>query len=391
VTDHHALLPTGNTPEGLDDNERKIYDMVFTRMLQALGSDYEADVTAVTLSSGSALFSARGSVPTALGWKAYGKAEEEKKGEDEDDGALPPLTEGETLAVKASEVLAKSDKPLPIYTDSSLLAEMETCGKKIEDEELRESMKDVGLGTPATRAATIETLLTRGYVQREGKKLVPTSFGMQIWKMVEGRKIADVATTGEWEYRLGQVERGAARASDFDAGIRGFVEEVIEDLRNNCKPLEGVSASGEPLHKCPVCGRTMKNMPYSVSCLEEEGGCGLKIPRTVAGKKLTATAIEALCSKGRSATIKGFTSKSGKKFDAALKIDSAGRKLVFDFPQAEKISTEGLACPRCGKALEQDGGQLRCSCGFTMWTTAFGVRLDAGQIKTLLGGGKAAL
>lgn len=384
VTDHHALLPTGNIPTALEGYEKKIYDMVAGRMIEAFGENYEADVTTVTMTSGDVTFKVRGSVPTYLGWKAvYGAdaADEETKDDEGAGGALPPMAKGETLPLAEAQSVRKEDKPLPIYTDSSLLAEMETCGKRIDDEELRESMKDVGLGTPATRAATIELLIARGYVTREGKKLLPSDFGMQIWNMVEGRKIADVATTGEWEHRLHLVETGAMKASSFNQGIKTFVEEIIEDLRANSKPLE---ASSEPERKCPFCGAPMKAMQYSISCT-----CGFRVNREVAGKKLPAAAVDALCRGKATAVVKGFTSKAGRKFDAALKVDAESRKVVFDIPAP--VDTSAFRCPFCGGALTAGGGKLTCGCGFEMWMSAGGTRLNAEQAGKLLAGEKINL
>jgi len=391
VTDHHALLPTGNIPTTLEASEKKIYEMVVGRMVEAFGENYEADVTTVTMVSADVTFKARGSVPTYLGWKAvYGAdvkdEEDNKKDEDDAAGALPPLAKGDRLPINNAEVQQKSDKPLPIYTDSTLLAEMETCGKRIDDEELRESMKDVGLGTPATRAATIEVLIARGYVERQGKKLLPTDFGMQVWSMVQGRKIADVATTGEWERRLHLIETGAQQARAFDKDIRAFVEDIIEDLRANSKMLEGAA---EPAHACPLCGKMMKSMQYSITCDTATGGCGLKISREVAGKKLPATALAALLQGKPTAVIKGFTSKTGKKFDAALKIDAEARRLAFDIPAP--IDTSSLRCPFCGGALTRDAGKVRCDCGFEMWLSSGGVRFSEDQLRTLLGGGSVSL
>lgn len=393
VTDHHALLPTGNIPSGLDATEKKVYDMIVGRMVEAFGEDFEADVTTVTLDGGGVLFKARGSVPTHLGWKAvYGAASEEDgktpDGGDEDTpgGPLPELREGDQLPINKAEVLRKTDKPLPIYTDSSLLGEMETCGKKIEDEELRESMKDVGLGTPATRAATIEVLINRNYIVRESKKLLPTEFGLQIWKMVKGRKIADVKTTGEWEKKLHLIETGSLDVNAFNKGIHTFVQEIIEDLRANCVALEGVSATGEPTRTCPICGKTMRNLQYSVNCDAQSGGCGFKISREIAGKKLPATAIDALSKGKKTAILKGFTSKSGKKFDAALKVDTEARKVAFELNAAPAVNAGNLKCPKCGGPLKSDQGKVKCGCGFEMWMYAGGQRLNEEQLKTLLEG-----
>lgn len=401
VTDHHALLPTEVFPTDLSGNELKIWEMVCGRMLEAFGEDSLSDRTTVSLECAGVPFKAGGSVLVKAGWKAvFGVAEaneEEKKKEDaesdeSENGTLPELAEGEVLPAAKTEILRKTDKPLPLYTDASLLGEMETCGKKIEDEELRESMKDVGLGTPATRAATIETLIKRGYVVRNAKKLTPTELGEGIWKIVRGRKIADVRTTGEWEKELHLVETGQMDKATFDRKIRDYVLAIIEDIRANCTALDGLDTGGEPQRNCPLCGRRMKNLKFSVICDPEDGGCGLKIPREVAGKKLPASSIDALASGKDTPTIKGFTSKSGKKFDARLTLDRENRKVSFvlgEKPQAPTMA--GRRCPCCGGPLKDDPWKLTCECGFILFKTQCEVNLTESQIDALLSGQKVAV
>ena len=370
VTDHHALLPTGVQPEGMSANEQKIYDLICARMIEAFGEDYIADVTNVTMQASDVVFKAKGSVPVHMGWKAVsgGDAAEEKK-DDEDDGAskLPELAEGDLLPINEAAVVRKTDKPQPIYTDSSLLAEMETCGKKIDDEQMREAMKDVGLGTPATRAATIEGLILRGYIRREKKKLLPEELGLQIYEMTRGRKICDVKMTGEWERDLGLVEQGRIRASSFNEGITSFVRDIIQDMQANCRPIEGISPGRK--YTCPLCGKPMRDMKFSIACDPAAGGCGLKIQKEVAGKTLPQTSLDKLTTLKRTGVIKGFISKSGKKFDAMLRIDEEKKALAFDFGepaavpvppttsickparQTPSLATNMKTARRCGKIL----------------------------------------
>lgn len=388
VTDHHALLPTGVTPSGLTPNEEKIYRLICGRMIEAFGEDFIADVTKVTLWANEVIFKTRGSVPVYMGWKAVfgGDTAEDKKDDDEEkaDSKLPEMAEGDLLPINKAEVLQKTDKPLPIYTDSSLLGEMETCGKKIDDEEMREAMKDVGLGTPATRAATIEALIQRQYVVRQAKKLLPTELGLQIWNIVKGRKISDVKTTGEWERDLALVEQGKKKVGIFKNDITGFVGEILEDLKANCVPIDS-SITAEPTRTCPFCGHQMKNMKFSIFCDDADGGCGFKVPREVCGKKLPAAAINALC-KGTSTTvIKGMTSKSGKKFDAALKVNKDTKKVEFDFGGVS-VDTSNVKCPCCGQAVKDSPALIECQCGFKLWKKQGGVKLSEKQITDLLAG-----
>ena len=397
VTDHHALLPTGNIPTDLSGIEKAVWEMVCARLLEAVGEDSTSERTTVLLDCGGTTFKATGSVLTKAGWRCVlgegetqyadkQKKEGEGKDEDEDEKLqkLPSLVQDEVLPADRIETVRKTDKPLPIYTDASLLGEMETCGKRIDDEELRESMKDIGLGTPATRAQTIERLIQVGYIERESKKLLPTDLGLAIWKLVRDLRIADVRTSGEWERDLAQVEHGKLRKESFDEAIRRFTLEVIDDIKNNCPKLEDVEVKGEPNRPCPICGHMMSNRRYDVSCLEEEGGCGLRIPREVAGKKLPISAFEMLTIGMRTAVLHGFKSKSGKPFDARLSLDKENRKVKFEFDRAPQV--KGRICPCCGRPLEDGKWTLSCSCGFEIRKSPGGVMLSAEQIDDLLSG-----
>ena len=393
VTDHHALLPTDNIPTSLEGNEKKIWEMVAGRMLEAFGEDSLSDRTSVEMDCEGIRFTVTGSVLVKAGWKNVfgeeaGEPATKEENEEGDAGRLPDLKEGEVLPGGQVKTLRKTDKPLPIYTDASLLGDMETCGKKIEDEELREAMKDVGLGTPATRAATIEILITRNYVSRQGKKLIPTELGTSIARTVKDRKIADVRTTGEWEKELSMIEQGKAGKEDFDRRIKEYVLEIIEDLTASCRSLDGVSASNEPSRTCPICGRKMKNLKFSVNCDEQEGGCGFKINREIAGKKLPSSAIDALAAGKETALIKGFKSKSGKSFDCKLKLDRENKKIAFDLGGNSAPALNGIICPCCGSEMKDDKWKITCGCGFTLYKSQGGVPLKEDQIKTILSGGK---
>ena len=398
VTDHHALLPTEVLPSGLNSNEQKIWELVCGRVLEAFGEDSISKSTTVEFECAHVPFKTNGSILVKAGWKAVfgvneAKEDEKKKKEDENGeeelnaGQLPVFKEKESVPGTKIEPVRKTDSAPAIYTDSTLLGEMETCGKKIEDEELRESMKDIGLGTPATRAATIEVLIQRGYVNRTGKKLIPTELGSEIANLVRGRKIADVKTTGEWERELGKIEQGKLDKKDLDKRIHCYVEEIIEDIRTNCKPMAGFSISKEPSHSCPICGKTMKNGKFSIFCDETDGGCGLKINREIAGKKLPASAINALCEGKQTALIKGFVSKSKKSFDAKLKIDKENKKPAFVFDEKPKApEMKGKICPCCGAEMNDDKWKLSSDCGLVIYKSYGGVPLTETEINLLLSG-----
>ncbi len=393
ITDHHALLPTDNIPSGLEGDEKKIWEMVAGRTLEAFGEDSRADRTTAEFDAAGVRFTATGSVVTYPGWKAvFGDTAPAETKEDKGDGkdgkeeeenvSMPELREGEHLPSKDVSVVRKTDKPLPVYTDASLLGEMETCGKKIEDEELREAMKDVGLGTPATRAAVIETLIARGYIERQGKKLIPTGLGDAVADFVRGRKIADVQTTGIMERDLSEIEQGKTGRGPFDAKTRDYVLEIIEDIRKNCKPIDGASLSSEPVRTCPLCGKPMKNMKFSVNCDAEAGGCGFKINREVAGKKLPSSAIDALAAGKETAMLKGFRKKDGKTFDCRLGIDRERKQLKFVFHETPAV--QNATCPCCGKAMTDDKWKLSCGCGLMIYKTQGGVGLNETTISALL-------
>lgn len=400
VTDHHALLPTHNIPKDLQGDEKTVWEMVAGRMLESFGENALSERTSAEFDCGGVTFKAGSTVITKPGWKSvFGVNEEEEQkrkndGQDDDDDdtpnvKLPPLREGEVLPAGKFETVQKTDKPLPIYNDNSLLGEMETCGKRIEDEELRESLKEVGLGTPATRAETIELLIRRHYVERKGKKLIPTELGQRIYSMVRGLKIADVKTSGEMERDLGLVEQGKMPKETFDRAIRQFVEDVIEEIRRNCSSLEGVSITTEPARSCPFCGKPMVNGPYSVYCSEESGGCGFKINREIAKKKIPPSAIDALCKGKPTAELKGFMSKSGKAFSARLALDRENRKVAFDLSRHETPKgpeLKGLICPCCGREMEDTPWKLTCGCGFILYKTLGDVPLEEEKIRALLSG-----
>ena len=388
VTDHHALLPTGIMPKDITDKERKIYELVCGRMLEAFGEDYVADVTNVILTAGDVRYKAHGSAPVYIGWKAvFGNVPDntDSKEEEEPDVLLPELKQGDLLAIDDANKVQKFTKPLPIYTDSSLLGEMETCGKRIDDEEAREAMKDVGIGTPATRAQTIEILIKRDYIYREKKKLIPTELGLSVWRIVKGRKISDVRTTGEWERDLSLVEAGRMPSGKFNAGICEFVKEIINDLKDNCTRLEGME-SQEPVRNCPCCGKTMKNMKFNIFCEPNDGGCGYKVPREVAGKKLSAKAIDALCSGKPTVKIKGFKSKSGKAFDAIIMPNTETKEMKFVFDDQPTVKLENMICPLCGEQIKDEPALLSCTCGLKIWKKIGGKQLSENNLKTILSG-----
>ncbi len=227
VTDHHAILPTGEIPGQLSDDHWAIYELVAGRMLEAFHQDCIKEVTKITVESGSK-FVASGTVIRTPGWRAvFNEPDEEKK--DEENALLPKVEKGEQLPVVGKELQQKQTKPKPLYNEASLLKAMETAGKEIDDEELRQAMKETGLGTPATRAAIIETLIKRNYIVREKKNLVPTDTGLMVYKVVKDQKIAHAELTGAWEKRLEEIRAGASIEA-FQQEIRNYTCMITQEL-----------------------------------------------------------------------------------------------------------------------------------------------------------------
>ncbi|PYF76890.1 DNA topoisomerase 3 [Pedobacter nutrimenti] len=227
VTDHHAILPTGENAYGLSADKQAIYDMVVGRMLEAFHQECVKEVTKITVESGS-LFTANGTVIRSAGWRSvWNDNEEEKK--DEDNPSLPKVKKGELLPIIEKQLLEKQTKPKAMYNEASLLKALETSGKEIEDEELRYAMKDTGLGTPATRASIIETLITREYIIREKRNLVPTSKGLAVYDVVKDQKIAQAELTGQWEKRLEEIRTGAS-VTDFKSEITDYTRTITNEL-----------------------------------------------------------------------------------------------------------------------------------------------------------------
>jgi DNA topoisomerase-3 len=227
VTDHHAILPTGEIPGQMSDDHWAIYNLVAGRMLEAFHQDCIKEITKITVESGSK-FIASGTVIRTPGWRAvFNEPDEEKK--DEENASLPKVEKDERLPVVGKELLQKQTKPKPLYTEASLLKAMETAGKEIDDEELRQAMKETGLGTPATRAAIIETLIKRQYIIREKKNLAPTETGLAVYNVVKDQKIAHAELTGAWEKRLEEIRAGASVAR-FQQEIRDYTCMITQEL-----------------------------------------------------------------------------------------------------------------------------------------------------------------
>ncbi|MBD5397175.1 DNA topoisomerase 3 [bacterium] len=330
VTDHHALIITENLPGGntLTVDESKVYHLVASRMLEAFHAACIKDATTATLTAADVTFTLRGSIIKTPGWRSIRNEVEETSEDKEEVGALPPLAEGENLPIRKVEMVEKQTKPKPLHTESSLLAAMETAGKDIEDEEERAAMKDIGIGTPATRAAVIETLFRREYIERQKKSLVPTNKGLAVYEIVKDKLISDVAMTGRWETALNRIADGQGKAEAFKGAIVQYTKQITQELLAvQGDKLRSDAAAPVVTVKCPLCGGEVKLFPKLAKCTNE--ACDLKIWREIAGKKLSDKDLTTLLTKGKTGVIKGFKSKAGKKFDAALELKDGKVGFVF--------------------------------------------------------------
>jgi len=323
VTDHHALLITENLPGDLSPDERTIYEMVAARVLESFSGKCIMEKTAVTLQSAGVTFSVRGSIIKVPGWRSVLNLSDE---EEEDNATLPELHEGDTLPIYNSEALEKQTKPRPLHTESSLLGAMESAGKELENEEERLAMKEVGIGTPATRAAVIETLFSRDYIRREKKSLVPTEKGLAVYSIVKDKKIADISMTGSWESALAKIETGETDADTFHREIEVYAAQITTELLNTAISI--TSSTDSPV--CPKCKQGHVLFFNKIAkCSDVD--CGLKVFRNICNKQLTDKQITELVTKGKTGLIKGLQGKSGKTFDASLAFD-AQFNVTFSFP-----------------------------------------------------------
>ena len=323
VTDHHALIITENLPGELSKDERAIYELVAGRMLEAFSGRCVKDVTTAVLSAGDTDFMVKGAVMKVAGWRAVFS---EQDTEDEDNATLPPLQEGQCLPLSAVDLLEKQTKPKPLHTESSLLAAMENAGKELEDAELKARLKDAGIGTPATRAAIIETLFVRQYIVREKKNLVPTDKGLAVYRIVKDKKIADVEMTGMWETALSKIEAGNMDADTFRKGIEVYAAQITAELLS-----VQLSVAGSETCPCPKCnnGRILF-YPKVAKCSNVD--CTLTIFRNKCDKQLSDKQIVELVTKRKTGLIKGFKGKNGKAFDASLVLDEQFN-VAFSFPE----------------------------------------------------------
>ena len=317
VTDHHAIIPTGEPPSGLSTDEITIYQMVVNRFIEAFSPDSEEERMQVRFTDGTNIFTWKACRQISLGWKVVqkGKEAEADKKEDSDEhilSSLPSLTEEEVLPLVSAEITEHKTKPKPLYTEATLLSAMENAGKEVEDAESKKAMAECGIGTPATRANIIETLILRDYIRRDKKAIIPTEKGLAVYEIVKDKKIANAEMTGSWELALAAIEVGKMPSDKFAQGINSYVGTICEEL---------LSLSSEqksyPVYRCPKCGQQSVGIYAKVAKCRHET-CGFHVFREVCGIHLSEDNIRDLISSGRTPILKGLTSKAGKKFNARL-------------------------------------------------------------------------
>ena len=319
VTDHHAIIPTGETPSGLSADEETIYQMVVNRFIETFSPDSEEERMQVRFTDGTNIFTWKACRQISLGWKAVQKelvTDAEKKEKENDDElvlpSLPDLTEGEVLSLVSAEITEHKTKPKPLYTEATLLSAMENAGKEVEDAESKKAMAECGIGTPATRANIIETLILRDYIRRDKKAIIPTEKGLTVYEIVKDKKIANAEMTGSWELALAAIEAGKMPADKFSQGINSYVSTICEELLSLTPEQKSY-----PVYRCPKCGQQSVGIYAKVAKCRHEI-CGFHVFREVCGILLSEDNIRDLISSGRTPILKGLTSKAGKKFNARL-------------------------------------------------------------------------
>jgi DNA topoisomerase-3 len=359
VTDHHAIIPTSKAPTAaLDRDLQRVHDLIVRRFLGAFFPDAEFALTTLTVLVGAdappppmpdpapprdgvleALppapdrLVARGKVQLAPGWREVAGFDESdddrgKDGDEEASQRLPPIARGQRLD-GAFAPAQKRTRPPPRYTEASILSAMEFAGREVEDEVLRQALKERGLGTPATRASIIETLLRRGYLERQQKSLVPTALGGSLIDLLPARSLASPELTGEWEARLVRMARGEEPRERFMADIATYIREVVAQVRTSAPGAVALPAAsaGPAVGPCPLCKAPVSEGFKTFSC----SSCAFKLWKQIAGKNISAKLAAVLLRTRRTQTLPGFRSKAGKPFQAALELDDTGQvRLSFN-------------------------------------------------------------
>ncbi|MCI0921107.1 type IA DNA topoisomerase [Sphingobacterium rhinopitheci] len=327
VTDHHALLVTDEKPGAMLKEQQNIYNMIAKRMVESFSEVCLKDITTVTIDAKGVELIAKGTVIRQYGWRLSSDQieipDEDKNTDDQDNenAQLPKLSAEEVIEILSLELSERFTKAKPIHTEASLLKAMETSGKEIEDEEMRQAMKDCGLGTPATRAATIETLFQRDYIKREKKKLIPTEKGLTVYNLVKDRSIAKVTLTGKWEQKLEEMRANKVSYDVFMKHIKDYTAKITKELLQLRISIahEEVKPQQKGTIKCPKCGPGNIHLYDKLAqCDHYARGCDFKIWRTLNGIFLDEKEMKNLLEKGKTSELKGVKTKDGQIVNASL-------------------------------------------------------------------------
>ncbi|HEY9095730.1 MAG TPA: DNA topoisomerase III, partial [Hydrogenophaga sp.] len=427
VSDHFAIIPTLQAPSGLSEAEQKLYDLVVRRFLAVFFPSAEFMVTTRITSAVGHHFKTEGKVLVKPGWMAvYGKeaAEDVADAKEGDKGQnLVPVREGETVRAESVEAKALKTKPPARYTEATLLGAMEGAGKLVDDDELRLAMQEKGLGTPATRAATIEGLLTEKYMLREGREMVPTAKAFQLMTLLRGlgvQELSKAELTGEWEYKLSQMEQGKLSRAEFMGDIAAMTERMVRKAKEYDRDtIPGNYATLET--PCPKCGGVVKENYRRYTCTGADGageGCGFSFGKSPAGRTFEPEEAEQLLRDKKIGPLEGFRSKAGWPFVAEIVIkyseEDQNWKLEFDFGDDKKNEESGEivdftgaeslgSCPICGSPVYEHGSNYVCaktvptqeqptpSCTFKSGKIILQQPIERAQMQKLLAEGKTDL
>src|SRR5438094_1277236 len=406
VGDHFAIIPTGTAPRSLDDHERALFDMVSKRSVAVFfpPAQYKKPPR-ITRVEGEP-FKTEGKILVAPGWlEVYGREAASEKPEEN----LPRVTQGERVATISVEIKTDQTKSPARYNEATILSAMEAAGKLVEDEELRDAMKEKGLGTPATRASIIETLIAAHYLVRQGKELQPTPKAIQTIMLLKNAvpELTSPELTGEWEFRLREIEHRKLTRDAFMRDIRDLTKEIVGKARH-FHPDEHMPDS-EPFGKCPKCGSPITERFKSFTCTNEE--CDFTIWKTIAGRLLSREEFETLVRDKQVGPLSDFRSRKGKRFHALLKL-SDEFKAEFDFGPNGQENPAGPGqpvdfsgqeplgkCPKCGGHVFEFGMSYVCensagpnkTCDFRSGKVILQRSIEREQMKKLLATGKTDL
>ncbi|MBT5169301.1 MAG: DNA topoisomerase 3 [Opitutales bacterium] len=377
VSDHHAIIPTDELPSKLNHDEKKLYDAVLTRLIAVFYPPCVKAITTVDAQSANEPFRVRGTVLVDLGWQALypgsAKATSAKKAAKKTTSAqsleqtLPDFQEGERYSHKPSIEKFRTSPPKR-FTEASLLQLMETAGKIVNDEELKEALKDKGVGTPATRASIIEVLIQRNYIERKRKNLISTSNGRQLIALVQNKRLKSPELTGDWEFRLKQMERGEYNPQKFMTEVESYTREILDATAEKTINLKN-------LGPCPCCGAPVIRGKTGYGCSQWRDGCKFSLKEDSLGMRISATLVRELLLNKRTLTAHGVQNK-GKRALATLTFDKKGKLNYTLAETAAKPSNQNAigSCPSCGGDISDNPKGYGCAnwregCKFIIWKT----------------------